>query len=42
MAKKKALNFTPTQKRELIEWNSQKISVSRQCELLMLSKGALY
>jgi putative transposase len=42
LAKKKALNFTPTQKRELIEWNSQEISVSRQCELLLLSKGALY
>lgn len=42
MAKKKALNFTTDQKRKLIEWNNQKISLCRQCELLSLSKGALY
>jgi putative transposase len=42
LAKKKALNFTTDQKRKLIEWNNQKISLCRQCELLSLSKGALY
>jgi putative transposase len=42
LAKKKALNFTTAQKRRLIEWNSQEISLSRQCKLLSLSKGALY
>lgn len=42
MAKKKALNFTTDQKRKLIEWNNQEVSLCRQCELLSLSKGALY
>ena len=42
MAKKKALNFSTDQKRKLIEWNNQEISLCRQCKLLSLSKGALY
>ena len=42
MVKKKALNFTTEQKRKLMEWNNQEISLCRQCKLLSLSKGALY
>lgn len=42
MAKKKALNFTTAQRKKLIEWNNQEISLCRQCKLLSLSKGALY
>lgn len=42
MVKKKAVSFTTDHKRKLIEWNNQEISLNRQCELLSLSKGALY
>lgn len=42
MAKKKALDFTTDQKRELIDCDTGEMSLSRQCELLSLSKGALY
>jgi putative transposase len=42
LVKKKALNFTTEQKRKLMEWNNQEISLCRQCKLLSLSKGALY
>ena len=36
------MNFPTDQKRNLIEWDYRKLSLSRQCELLSLSKGALY
>ncbi len=42
MAKKKALDFTTDQKRELIDCDTGEMRLSRQCELLSLSKGALY
>ena len=42
MVKKKALDFSTEQKRKLIECDGGEISLSRQCELLSLSKGALY
>ena len=42
MAKKKALDFTIDQKRKLIEYDTTEMSLSRQCDLLSLSKGALY
>jgi putative transposase len=42
LAKKKAMKFSTDQKRDLIEWNCHKLSLSTQCELLSISKGALY
>ena len=42
MAKKKALDFTTDQKRKLIDCDTGKLSLSCQCNLLSLSKGALY
>ncbi len=42
MAKKKGLSLSADYKRELIDWGRLQLSVTRQCELLSLSKGALY
>jgi putative transposase len=42
LAKKKAMKFPTEQKRNLIEWNCRKLSLNTQCELLSISKGALY
>jgi putative transposase len=42
LAKKKAMKFSTEQKRNLIEWNCRKLSLNTQCELLSISKGALY
>jgi putative transposase len=36
------MKFSTDQKRDLIEWNCHKLSLSTQCELLSISKGALY
>ncbi len=42
MVKKKVLTIPPVKKRELIEFNQPDISITKQCKLLSLSKGALY
>ncbi len=36
------MTFSTEQKRNLIEWNCREVSLSTQCELLSISKGALY
>lgn len=36
------MKFSTEQKRNLIEWNCRKLSLNTQCELLSISKGALY
>ncbi len=36
------MKFSTDQKRNLIEWNCRELSLSTQCELLSISKGALY
>jgi putative transposase len=36
------MKFPTDQKRNLIEWNCRELSISTQCELLSISKGALY
>jgi len=36
------LNLSTTQKKALIDWQHPKLSINKQCELLSLSKGALY
>ncbi len=36
------MKFPTDQKRNLIEWNCRELSLSSQCDLLSLSKGALY
>ena len=42
MFKKKVLTIPTAKKRELIEFNQPDISITKQCKLLSLSKGALY
>lgn len=42
MAKKKAIALPTDYKRGLVEHDSKELSINRQCELLSLSKGALY
>jgi putative transposase len=36
------MTFSTEQKRNLIEWSCRELSLSTQCELLSISKGALY
>lgn len=36
------MKFSTEQKRDLIDWSCRKLSLSTQCELLSISKGALY
>ncbi len=36
------MKYPTEQKRNLIEWNSRELSLSTQCDLLSISKGALY
>ena len=36
------MTFSTEQKRNLIEWNCREVSLSTQCDLLSISKGALY
>ncbi len=36
------MKFSTDQKRNLLEWNCRELSLSTQCELLSISKGALY
>lgn len=42
MAKKKVLVLSAKEKKELIDWNHPHLSITRQCNLLSLSKGYLY
>lgn len=42
MVKKKAVDLSTEEKRELIEWDHPKLSVTKQCTLISLSKGSLY
>jgi putative transposase len=39
---KKSLNLSLSEKRNAIDWGHPRLSVNRQCELLLLSKGGLY
>ena len=36
------MNLSTAQKKELIDWHNSELSINKQCELLSLSKGALY
>lgn len=40
--KKTALNLSLNYKRKGVDWKHPEITVTRQCELLNLSKGGLY
>lgn len=42
MVKKKVVNLSAEAKRGLIEWDHGKLSVTKQCALISLSKGSLY
>lgn len=36
------MNLSTAQKKDLIDWQDPELSINKQCELLSLSKGALY
>ncbi len=40
--KKKCLTLSTKEKRSLIDWDHPRLSMTRQCELLSVSKGGLY